>query len=73
MWEMIKRMSGVTRWWDYPLLTSGDDMAVTDEEKAEIIAKAFVQMHSLANLSEEGGRERERERRTLECWIVGRM
>ena len=61
VWGMIKRMSGVRREWDYPVLTSGKDVAVTDE-KAEIMAKAFVQVHSLANLSEEGQRKRERTR-----------
>ena len=69
----MKRMSGVRREWDYPVLTSGKDVAVTDE-KAEIMAKAVVQVHSLANLSEEGrGRARERERSILECWMGGRI
>ena len=53
--RMIKRMSGVRREWDYPVLTRGKDVAVT-EEKAEMMAKAFVQVYSLANLSEEGKR-----------------
>jgi hypothetical protein len=45
--------------WNYPVLTSGKDVAVTDE-KAEMMAKAFVEVHSSANLSEEGERENER-------------
>jgi hypothetical protein len=50
-------MSGVRREWDYPVLTSGKDVAVTDEEKAEMMAKALVQVHCSANWSEEGQRE----------------
>ncbi|KAK6328902.1 hypothetical protein J4Q44_G00008800 [Coregonus suidteri] len=62
VWGVIKRMSGVRREWDYPVLTSGEDVAVTDEEKAEMMAKAFVQVHSSANLSEgQRGRENTRE------------
>jgi hypothetical protein len=57
---MMKRMSGVRREWDYPVLTSGEDMAVTDEEKAEMMAKAFVKVPSLATFSEDGERENER-------------
>jgi Cu/Ag efflux pump CusA len=50
MMEMWLR--GVRREWDYPVLMSGEDLAVTDE-KAEMMAEVFVQVHSLANLSEE--------------------
>jgi hypothetical protein len=39
MIKMIKRMSGVRREWDYPVLTSGKDVSVTDE-------KALVHVHS---------------------------
>jgi hypothetical protein len=53
----FKRMSGIRREWDYPVLTTGDGMAVTDE-KAEMMAKASVQVHSSANWSE--GAERTR-------------
>jgi hypothetical protein len=60
LWWMMKRMSGVRREWDYPVLTSGEDMAVTDEEKAEMMAKAFVKVPSLATFSEDGERENER-------------
>ena len=50
VWVMIKRMSGVRREWDYPVLTSGKDVAVTDEKAA---------MHSSAHLSEEEQKGRE--------------
>jgi hypothetical protein len=57
---MIKRMSGVRGEWYYPVLTSGKDVAVTDEDKAEMMAEAMLQVHSSANLSQEGQREDER-------------
>jgi Cu/Ag efflux pump CusA len=55
--QTVKRMMemwlrGVRREWDYPVLMSGEDLAVTDE-KAEMMAEVFVQVHSSANLSEE--------------------
>ena len=53
VWEIIKRMSGVRREWDYTVLTSGKDVAVTAEEKAEMMAKVFVSVHSSVHLSEE--------------------
>jgi hypothetical protein len=35
VWEMIKRMSGVRMEWDYPVLTSGKDVAVTDRRRRQ--------------------------------------
>jgi len=53
VWGMIKKMSGIRREWDYPVLVSGEEKAVTDVEKAEMIAKAFVAIHSSDNLEGE--------------------
>ncbi len=60
VWGMIKRMGGDRREWDYPVITYEEDIAVSDKEKAEIVAKSFVKIHSSENLSEEGKKRRER-------------
>ena len=52
-------MSGVRREWDYLVLTSREDMSVIDEEKAEVMAKAFVQVHGCKFVNGGAGRERE--------------
>ena len=43
----------------YPVLKYGEITAGRDEEKAEMLAKSFVKIHSSDNISEEGKRERE--------------
>lgn len=57
---MIKRMSGDRREWNYPILYNGIDSAVTNKEKAELMMKMFVKVHSSNNLSEEARRSREK-------------
>ena len=42
------------------MLTSGKDVAVKDEKKAEMMAKAFVQVQSSVNVSEEEASENKR-------------
>jgi len=59
VWGMIKRMGGDRREWEYPVLTSGEETAVSNREKAEIMAKAFVKIHGSDKLSEEERRRRE--------------
>jgi hypothetical protein len=44
------------------VLKSGEIVAVRDMEKAEMLAHAFVKLHSSNNLTEEGQRGRERVR-----------
>ena len=56
---MIKGMRGIRREWQYPVLKMGVETAVSDEEKAEMLAKAFTKIHSSDTLSEEGKRGRE--------------
>lgn len=53
VWGMIKRMNGVRSDWDLPVLKSGEIVAVRDMEKAEMLAQAFVKVHSSNNLTEE--------------------
>ena len=49
-------MRGIRREWQYPVLKMGEDAEVSDEEKAEMIAKALIQIHSSDNLTEDGKR-----------------
>ena len=55
---MIKKMGGDRRVWDYPVIISEEETAVSNREKAEIMAKAFVKVHSSENLSEVGKQRR---------------
>ena len=59
VWGMIRKMGGERREWDYPVIISEEETAVSNREKAEIMAKAFVKVHSSDNLSEEGKQRRE--------------
>lgn len=60
IWSMIRRMNGMKRECDYPILRDGDIIAVTDGgEKANVLAKTFVKVHSSGNVSEEGRRGRD--------------
>lgn len=56
---MTNSMRGIRREWKYPVLNLGEKVAISDEEKAEVIAKAFIEIHSSDNLTEEGKRGRE--------------
>lgn len=56
---MTNSMRGIRREWKYPVLNLGEKVALSDEEKAEVIAKAFIEIHSSDNLTEEGKRGRE--------------
>uniref|UniRef100_A0A669EWH7 Reverse transcriptase domain-containing protein n=1 Tax=Oreochromis niloticus TaxID=8128 RepID=A0A669EWH7_ORENI len=58
IWSMIRRMNGMKRECDYPILRDGDIIAVTDEEKANVLAKTFVKVLNCGsgNVSEEGRR-----------------
>ena len=59
VWGMIRRMGGDRREWEYPVITSEEEVAVTNKAKAEIMTKAFAKIHSSDNLTEEGRRRRE--------------
>lgn len=62
VWGMIRKMRGIRKDWQYPVLKSGAVIAVTNEEKAEIIVKALVEIYSSNNLSEASKRGREETR-----------
>ncbi|KAL2088359.1 hypothetical protein ACEWY4_015258 [Coilia grayii] len=59
VWGMIKKMEGNRRGWDYPILSSGGLLAVSDKEKAEIMVGTLNKVHSTDNLSQEERRSRE--------------
>ena len=56
---MIRKMGGDRREWEYPVITSEEETAISDREKAELLAKAFAKVHSVENLTVEGRRRRE--------------
>lgn len=39
VWGMTKRMGGGRREWEYPVMTSEEETAVSNRDKAEIIPK----------------------------------
>lgn len=57
---MIKRMGGDRKDWSYPVLREGEETAVTNKEKVEIMANTFARINSSSNLSENGRHDRER-------------
>lgn len=44
--------------WDYPVLESEGEVAITDRDKTEMMVKAFFQGHGSGNLTEDGRRRR---------------
>lgn len=56
VWSVIRRMNGITSKYGYPVLSEGEVTAVKEEEKADMMAKTFVKIHSSSNISEEGQR-----------------
>ena len=54
IWGMIKRMNGIKREYGDPVLIKNENAAVTDEEKADMLAQNFVHVHSSSNISDEG-------------------
>lgn len=43
---MIRKIGGDRRVWDYPVMTSGEETAVFNRDKTEIMAKSFAKLHS---------------------------
>lgn len=60
IWGMIKSMRGIKKEWQYPVLKAGEETAITEKEKAEMIARELIKIHSSSNLTENGKRGRER-------------
>ena len=56
VWGMIRRMGGIRRNYELPVMNNGDVMAVNNLEKAELLAQTFRKVHSSENLTEEAKR-----------------
>ena len=59
---MIKKMEGNRREWNYPILSDGEQLAISNLEKAEMMVNTMSKVHISSNLSEEerSGREETR-------------
>ena len=51
VWGMIRKMNGIKSNFEIPVMHSNNITAVSTVEKAELLAKTFVQVHSSGNLS----------------------
>ncbi len=60
VWNMIKKMSGVRREYDYPVLNIGEKIAVSDHDKGEMFRKEFSKVNSSDNLTKESKDMREK-------------
>ena len=58
IWGMVKKIVGNRREWSYPILSSGDQLAISNLEKAEMMVNTFSKVHSFNNLSDEEKRSR---------------
>lgn len=57
--RMIKKMEGNRREGNYPILSDGEQLAISNLEKAEMMVNTLSKVHSSSNLSEEERRGRE--------------
>jgi len=60
---MIKKMKGIDRNYDYPMLIDGENIVSTSKDKAGVIAKTLARVHSSDNLSLEEKKERKEEKK----------
>uniref|UniRef100_A0A3B1IE94 Reverse transcriptase domain-containing protein n=1 Tax=Astyanax mexicanus TaxID=7994 RepID=A0A3B1IE94_ASTMX len=70
VWSMIKKMGGKRVDCSIPVLKHGAEIAVSDREKAEILAKTFIAIHSNNNLTEDARLYREQQNRLNQCIIT---
>lgn len=49
-WGMIKKMGGDRREWEYSVLTSKEEIAISTRKKAELMVKTFADIHSSGTL-----------------------
>ncbi|MGL5590845.1 MAG: RNA-directed DNA polymerase, partial [Metamycoplasmataceae bacterium] len=52
VWNMIKKMCGKIVYKSIPVLSKGDEIAVTEKEKADLLGKVFSGIHSGNHLTE---------------------
>lgn len=60
VWSMIKKMSGIRREYDYPVLSTGAEIAVCDKDKAEMFRNELSKVNSSGNLTKESKDMREK-------------
>lgn len=53
VWGMLRKMGGFKRHFGMPVSNNGERIAVTNADKAEMLAEVFVKVHSNNNISEE--------------------
>lgn len=58
-WAMIRKMGGIQRNYNIPVLVNNDKIAVSDNDKAEMLVEAFVMVHSSTNISDSMRKHRE--------------
>lgn len=58
VWGMIRKMKGNGKEYGYPVLTDERNIITSTIDKAELIAKTVVKVHSIENLSQQETRER---------------
>lgn len=67
IWGMIRRMESNKREWNYPILSDGEQVAISDIEKAQMMVETLSKVHSTQNLSEEEKRSRAETREVWSC------
>ena len=65
---MIKKMEGNRREWNYPILSDGEQVDITNSEKAEMMVNTLSMVHSSDNLSEEEKMEGDETKSYLEIF-----
>lgn len=59
LWSTVKRMNGVGRRANFPVLREDERIAVTSVEKANLLVEAFRRVHSSDNIDEESRGKRD--------------
>lgn len=72
VWGMIRKMNGIKRNYEIPIMHNNNVTAISSSQKAELLAKTLVKVHSSDNLSRNAMLCRDK---TLEqnTGITGRM
>ena len=59
VWGMTRKMNGIKSKYEIPVLSSNNDKAISNVEKAELLAIIFVKIHGSDNLSSNAKQSRE--------------
>lgn len=52
VWRMIRKMNGIDNYKQIPVIEEEGKMAITNKEKAEVLATTFAKIHSIENLDD---------------------